>query len=161
MNLEQALETYSEAQKIFGTRMMLIGCGLMTFAVYLHFIEDGRLYDGMKISALIAGLLVVLGGAYYHSYSIRVQKEQMEAFQQNPETFQSNELQRMEKVEKEFPTFQWIFGVILIAAVLLRLFGPNDYWHGVAYSIIILMSLQMILESISKLSIDAYLAALK
>ncbi|MBI1221510.1 MAG: hypothetical protein GC180_02805 [Bacteroidetes bacterium] len=161
MNLEQALDTYCEAQKLFGTRMMLLGCGLMTFAVYLHFVEDGRLYDGMKITALIIGLLMVLGGAFYHSYCIRLQEKQTQLLQEDATRFKSEEVVRMAKVEKEFPIYQWVFGAILIAAVLLRLLGPSSYWHGMAYSILILMTLQMILESISKISIDAYLESLK
>lgn len=156
MDLLQHLETYITAQKGVGMHFVLIGIGLLIIASLSHFFGESPLANGLKIGALICGLLILIGGIGYRITEDRLLGKQTELFHNDMAEFQQVETERMVKVVKEYPVYQMVFGSFIILALLVVWFVKNPFWHGVAFAVIILCTCVMISEAFSQLSIRAY-----
>jgi glucan phosphoethanolaminetransferase (alkaline phosphatase superfamily) len=157
MEILKSLESYTLAQKMVGTSFMIIGVILLLVAISLHiFTNQTTLSNGLKIGSLICGILILVGGFGYKNFSSKTQLKQIEVYKKSKKNFFEQEQVRMEKVEKDYPIYQIFFGAFIVFAVVIVLLTKRPFWHGIAFSVMILFTSVMIIEAFSHKSITDY-----
>ena len=162
MDIVQALETYTIAQKTVATNFIYLGIGLIIFAVAVWVLApSGQLSNGLKYGALVCGILIMIGGFIYSNFSQKILDNGIKAEKENHVQFVEEETIRMEKVEKGFPIYQRVFGVFIAIPLLLILFVNKPMLNGISFAVMILFLFQMIIEAYSHTSIAEYSKFLK
>jgi hypothetical protein len=162
MDIVQALETYTLAQKTVATNFICLGIGLIIFAITVWFLApSGQLSNGLKYGSLVCGILIMIGGYSYSNFSQKILENGIKAEKENHVQFVEKETIRMEKVEKGFPIYQMVFGAFIAIPLLLILFINKPLLNGISFSVMILFLFQMIIEAYSYPSIAEYLKYLK
>ena len=157
MEILKSLEIYTIAQKVVGISFVIIGFGLGSIAVICHYmLETTELSNGLKIGALIGGVFILLGGFGYQNFSAKTALKQIEIHEKSKENFLAQETIRMEKVVKEYPIYQFVFGVFIMLSIGVVLFTKKPLWHGIAFSVMLLFTLVLIVEAFSYKSISNY-----
>jgi hypothetical protein len=157
MDILQSLETYTSAQKWVGINVIILGSILLISAgILTFFVAKSPMAAGMKWGALIAGLLIIVGGVSYLSFNNKIKNEGEALFQKSRTEFVQHELERMEKVDKGFLTFQLVFAAFVIASLIVILFIKASVLKGVAFAVAILFIGQLIIEGFSHSSIVKY-----
>ena len=156
MDIVQALETYTLAQKTVATNFICLGIGLIIFAVAVWVLApSGQLSNGLKYGALVCGIFI------YSNFSQKILDNGIKAEKENHVQFVEEETTRMEKVEKGFPIYQRVFGVFIAIPLLLILFINKPLLNGISFTVMILFLFQMIIEAYSHTSIAEYSKYLK
>lgn len=157
MNLHTSLQNYFSSQKTIATYFILLGCLLLISAGSLYFLDIQNLfYTGLIIGFLIAGILLILMGLLYKSYSTKTFNSAEQKYNVDKAIFLKNETERMRRVHINFSTFQTICMVIIILAIGVIISFQLPFVSGVSLSISVLFVGIMIIEAISKSSIDHY-----
>lgn len=156
MEALQQLEIYITAQKNVAIQFIIIGVVLIVLAVLLYLFGKETLSNGLKIGALICGCFILIGGIAYLNTENKLLKTQTELYQKSPTEFQQIETERMQKVTKDYLVYQIAFGSLIVLSLLVVWFVKNQYWHGIAFSVMLLFVAVMIVEAYSHSSIKAY-----
>lgn len=154
--LEQ-LQVYINAQKNVAHQFMLIGGVLLLAAALFHFLGDSELSMGIRMGALIGGIFIFSGGWAYRNTENKLLETQTNIHQESEAEFFKTEKERMIKVEKDYPVYQYVFGAFILLSLLVIWFVASPYWKGVAFSVAFLFLMVMIVEAFSQNSIQAYL----
>lgn len=154
------LETYIHAQKVVATNSIGLGVLLILLAVLLHFIGNSELSKGLKIGFICLGLFSIGGGYTYQKFSENLFEKQSVLQQQNATQFHQEETVRMEKVAKTFPIYQIVFIVIIVVSLLVIFFTNKGLVQGICFSVVFFFLGNMIIEKLSKTSIDKYIEQL-
>ena len=160
MEVLQQLETYITAQKNVAFQFIMLGAFLIILELLLQFLGKSNLSSGLKIGALICGLFILVGGIAYNSTENKLLQTQTSLYQKSKVEFQQVEIQRMAKVKKDYPIYQMVFGGLIILSLLVVWFAKNPFWHGIAFSAMILFIVIMIIEAYSQRSINLYYQSL-
>jgi hypothetical protein len=162
MEIVQALENYTLAQKTVATNFIYLGIGLIIFLIATWiFAPSGQLSNGLKYGSLVCGILIIIGGFSYNNFSQRILDNGIKAENENHVQFVQNETIRMEKVEKVYPIYQMVFGALIAIPLLLILFVNRPLLNGISFSVMILFLFLMIIEAYSHKSILEYAKYLK
>ena len=162
MDIVQALETYTLAQKTVATNFICLGIGLIIFAIAVWvFAPSGQFSNGLKYGSLVCGILIMIGGFSYSNFSQKILNNGIKAEKENHVQFVEEETIRMEKVEKGFPIYQMVFGAFIAIPLLLILFINKPLLNGISFAVMILFLFQMIIEAYSYTSIAEYSKYLK
>jgi hypothetical protein len=153
--LEQ-LDVYISAQKAIATYMLSFGLILILLAIIIHFAGTNSLFYGFKIGLMVFGLFSSIGGYSYKLTEEKLLESQTALHQVNAQEFHQLEKERMQKVAKNFPVIQFVFVAVIIIALLVILLLNKAFISGVLFSLIIFLLGNMIIESVSKNSIDTY-----
>ncbi len=156
MEIIQEFQAYIASQKAVGTQFILIGIGLLVIAILFHFSGSSQLSSGLKIGAAICGLLIISGGVGYRTTETKLLRSQTALYQKNQSEFKKVETERMQKVVKDYPIYQIIFGSFIILSLLIVWVVKKPFWHGVAFSVMILFIAVIIVEGYSHKSIKSY-----
>ena len=105
---------------------------------------------------LIFGLFSSVGGYGYKKTEDKLQKSQTLLYQENPVEFKQKEKERMAKVVKNFPLIQMIFVAVIAVSLITNLLLNKAFVNGILFSLVIFLVGNMIIESVSKKSIDTY-----
>ena len=149
-------EIYIAAQKNVALQFMLIGGILLSAAACFHFFGKGDLSAGMRNGAAICGIFILVGGIAYLSTENKLLMSGKSSYEENQQEFQSQEKERMQKVIKDYPVYQFAFGGIIILSLLIVWFFDNPFWHGVSFSVILFSIGVMIIEAFSHQSIKPH-----
>ena len=153
--LEQ-LEIYIDAQKTIANYMLAFGFIMLLLAILIHFLGSDALLLGLKIGLVVFGLFSSVGGYGYKMTEEKLLKSQTLLYQVNTEEFHQKEKERMEKVVKYFPLIQIVFVTIVIISLVTNLFLDKAIIKGILFSIVVFSVGNMIIESVSKKSVDTY-----
>ncbi|MCR9014439.1 hypothetical protein [Aquiflexum gelatinilyticum] len=153
--LEQ-LEIYISAQKTIGNYMLALGLIMVLVAILMHFSTTDSLFYGLKIGLLVFGFFSLIGGYSYKLTEDKLLKSQTSIYQANANKFNQVEKERMQKVVKNFPVIQFVFAVLIIAALVTNLLFDKPFLNGILFALVVFLVGNMIIESISKQSISAY-----
>lgn len=152
----EQLEIYINAQKTIANYMLAFGLIMLLLAVLIHFSDSNTLFYGLKIGLVILGLFSSIGGYGYKITEEKLLKSQTLLYQENPDEFNQKEKERMAKVVKNFPLTQMIFVAIIVVSLITNLFLNKAFVNGILFSLVIFLVGNMIIESVSKKSIDIY-----
>ncbi len=153
--LEQ-LEIYINAQKTIANYMLAFGFIMLFLAVLTHFSSSNTLIVGLKIGLLVFGLISAASGFGYKKTEEKLLKSQTLLYQENAADFNLKEKERMAKVVKNFPFIQITFVAIILVALVINLFFHKAILNGLLFALVIFLVGNMIIESVSKSSIDTY-----
>ncbi len=150
------LEMYISAQKTIGTYSMVLGGFMMMLAVLFHFADANPLFNGLKIGMLVVGLITLASGYGYRKAEEKILREQTALYQESPSQFHQMEKARMEKVVRNIPTYLMGFIAVIIVLLVVIVFTGNSFVHGILFSVIFFALGSMIIEKVSKTSIETY-----
>lgn len=153
--LEQ-LEIYINAQKTIGNYMVAFGLILFLLAVVFHFGGSNSLFFGLKVGLLIRGLFSTVSGFGYKMVEDKLLKTQAALYHINPSEFHNLEKERMQKVVKNHLRIQIILVAICSIELIIGLVLKNELVSGLLYSLAILSIGNLIIDRVSKTSIDRY-----
>lgn len=157
----EALENYTAAQKTVGTRFIFIGIILLIIAIVIWFgVEKTNFYDGLKTGSFICGIIILLGGAAYYNFSQTTHKKIVDIHSESKTEYLTTEKLRMTKVAKDYPIYQLVFSGFIVASLVIIFLLNQAFWSGVACAVILQFIGVLIVEYISKTSIDSYNAFL-
>ncbi len=150
------LEVYIQAQKIIGNYSMIMGVFFVLLAVLLHYFGVNTLFSGLKIGLFVLGIISCTSGYAYKVTEEKLLKSQTELYQKKPDEFNKVEKERMAKVVKNFPNIQYAFIAVIALSLLIIFFTSNSILKGILISVVMLLTGNLIIEKVSKKSIDAY-----
>lgn len=150
------LELYISAQKTIANYMMGFGVIMVLLAIMFHFAGVNSLFYGLKIGCLIFGLFSISSGYAYKLTEEKLLVKQTKLYNENPAEFKIIEKERMQKVVKSFPRIQMVFVAIIIISLIVVLFTKNNFVIGLVFSLVVLLLGNIIIEKVSKTSIDSY-----
>ncbi len=157
MNILQSLEAYTNAQKGLGTNFIILGVFLLIIsAVFAFFVSKSQMATGLKCGALVAGVFIILGGFTYRNFSEKTKNDAITIYEKDATEFVQFEHERMEKVDKGFLTYQIVFAVFVLAALIVIVFIKSPLAKGIAFAIAILFIGQLLIEGFSHKSIREY-----
>lgn len=149
-------QIYIDAQKAVGIQFILVGAGIVIVSALAHFLGSSELTSGLKVGALAAGLFISISGYAYRETEIKLLHSQTLLFNKDHIAFRLTETKRMEKVLKDYPIYQIVFGSFIVIALIFILSTTYSFWCGIALSIILLSTGVMIVEAYSHHSIKHY-----
>lgn len=152
----EQLEIYVSSQKTIANYMLAFGLIMHLLAVLIHFYASNPLFFGLKIGLVIFGLFSSIGGYGYKITEEKLLKSQTLLYQENTVGFKQKENERMAKVVKNALLIQMIFVAIIAVSLITNLFLNKAFVNGILFSLVIFLVGNMIIESVSKKSIDAY-----
>lgn len=153
----EALENYTIAQKAVGTRFILIGIILLIIAGVVWFgLETTDFHNGLKIGSLVCGIMILIGGISYFNFSQTTHEKIVKIHQGSESEFIQTEKERMAKVAKDYPIYQMVFLGFIVASLIVIFVINQPFWSGVACAVILQFVSVLIVEYISKSSIDLY-----
>jgi hypothetical protein len=136
---------------------LILGIFLLVIAAVskLYSSEDA-FYRGLFSGSLTTGFLIMLGGFFYRNFNDKLFISVESNYKKDKAIFLNNETNRMEKVLDDFSSFQIIFTIIIILAIGVVISFKIPYISGICLAISILLIVIMLIEAISKSSIDNY-----
>ena len=150
MNHLTSLENYTASQKIVGLRFIYLGVGLFVLGGIAYFISlDETLTDGIVVSSIVGGLLILVGGIGYFNFSKKTHQTQAALYQKDRQAFVKVEQARMAQVVKDYPKYQVFFATFIVVGLVVVLLVPSTFWKGAAIPIIILFGVVMVIEMVS------------
>lgn len=157
MNPYNSLQNYFSSQKTIATYFILFGVLLLFSAGIFHFLDiQISFYRGLFLGCLLAGILLISMGFLYKNFSIKNFNSAEQKYNADKAVFLKNETERMRKLLINFSTFQMICMIIIILAIGVIISFQIPFLTGVSLAISILFVGIMIIEAISKSSIDHY-----
>lgn len=157
MNILDALDAYMSAQKSVGSNFIWLGFLLFGIAAFSWSVAPrGSLLNGLLWGAVICGILLIGGGFGYRSFCVKIQAQLIQTFEQDKKQFIQTEKQRMGKVAKDYPIYQYSFAACLLIALAVVLFLDRPFASGVSFAVMINFTGVLIFEAFSKFSIDRY-----
>jgi len=149
-------QIYIDAQKWVGVQFMLLGAGLVIISGLALFLGNSELANGLKVGAIISGLFISISGYAYRNTEIKLLNSQTRFFNKDHVASRLTETKRMEKVLKDYPIYQIVFGAFIVIALIIILSANYSFWCGIALSIILLSTGVIIVEAHSHHSIKHY-----
>jgi len=157
MNPFKSLQDYISAQKTIGFYFILLGVILLIIAAFSNFYDSEKPFlRGLFLGGGIAGVLIIIGGIFYRSFSSKLFITVESEYKKDKAIFLKNETKRMEKVLYNFSSFQTVFTIIIILAIGVIISFMIPFVSGVCLAISLLFIGIMIIEAISKISINIY-----
>lgn len=152
----EQFEIYISAQKTIANYMLALGLIMVFVAILIHFTGINSLFSGLKIGLLVLGLFSLVGGYSYKLTEEKLLKSQTALYQDSPQEFSQLEKNRMLKVVKNFPVIQFVFVGLIITSLIVTLFLDKPFVNGILFSLVIFLVGNMVIEGVSKNSIDTY-----
>ncbi|TXD94086.1 hypothetical protein [Gillisia hiemivivida] len=157
MNPFKSFQNYIAAQKSISFYFLFLGIFLLVIAAVSNlYSPEDAFYGGLFIGSLTTGLLIMLGGFFYRNFNDKLFISVESNYKKDKAIFLNNETNRMEKVLDDFSSFQIIFTIIIILAIGVIISFKIPYISGICIAISILLIGILLIEAISKYSIDHY-----
>lgn len=157
MKLDQSLQHYFSSQKVIATYFILFGSLFLISAGIFYFLDfQQTLYTGIYMGSLFAGTLLIGIGFLYKNFNVKTFTAATQIFKLDKAGFLKHETERMRRAHINFSTFQTICMIIIILAIGVIISFQLPFVSGVSLSISVLFVGIMIIEAISKSSIDHY-----
>lgn len=147
------IEKYFLAEKQAALIVLIIGAIAVLLALIFFFAFRTSLFKGAAVPLLALGILECIVGYTIHKKSDADRVRIVYAFDMNPQQLKSEELPRMQEVNKKFGTYQaFEIGLVVIGIVLLIMYrGQTErtFWVGLGLGLIIQGILLFGMETIS------------
>lgn len=155
MSFLESLALYTASQKIVAYGF--ISCGIVlllsSLAVFILSPLAPTLWQGVRMGALVFGLMILLGGIGYLNFSGKIHNQIESEYKSSPATTLVAESERMNKVGSDFKIYQIVFSGIVIISLVAILFA-KPFWAGFAFPAAFLFVSVLLIEAHSKYSID-------
>lgn len=164
------IEKYFLSEKQAALMVLIIGAIAILLGLIFLFALRTSLFKGAAVPLLVLGLLECIVGYAIHKRSDADRVRLVYAYDMNPQQLKSEELPRMQEVNRKFVIYQAVeIGLVVIGIALLILYRgqtERSFWVGLGLSLIIQGVLLFGMETISTQrakeytrKLSAYLAA--
>jgi hypothetical protein len=154
-------DVYIAAQKATGMQFAIFGGLLLTAAIILHFSQLNPITQGLRNGFFVISLLLFGSGIGFIMNQTKLMETKTETYKASSGEFKTQEIERMQEVNKSVPTIVKSLCAVLIIVLLVLIFvSIPPLWKGVIFSVLIYLLGLLILESISYLSVKNYLESL-
>ena len=135
------IEKYFIAEKSGSLIFIIIGVAAILLAAVFFFILKTNAYKGMALPLLILACIQVSVGYTVYKRSDADRKRIAYAYDLNPAELKNKEIPRMEKVNRNFVFYRWIWIALIITGLLLIFFFRSNpdklFWSGVGIGLAI------------------------
>ncbi len=135
------IEKYFIAEKTESFTMIIIGVVAIILAVIFFFYLKTNWYKGFAIPFIIIGLLHLTAGYTMYKSCDERRKQNVYAYDMNPDQLKNSELPRMEKVRNNLKTFKALEVVLLLLGIGLFFYFrhniDNTFWAGLGVALAI------------------------
>lgn len=163
MNDFNFIHDYFTEEKIASFFFIIIGSISIVLAFIFLFIIQYSFFKGLAIPFLFIGCIQVLLGTIT---VLRAPKDMIRVEQQlnqEPQKIITEELSRMEKIQKNFRIYKWIeITLLILGLILFCLFykSAQSFWKGLGMGLIIQAGTLLTLDLIAEKRADTYVARL-
>ena len=163
MNDLNFIHAYFTEEKIESFFFIILGSiGIIVAFIFL-FIIQYSFFNGFAIPLLLIGCVQVLVGTIV-VYRVPKDISRVEQyFRSEPQKIKTEELPRMEKVQKNFEIYKWVEILLIITGfVLFFIFynSPQTFWKGVGLGLLIQAAVMLSLDLVAKKRADTYMNTL-
>lgn len=157
MNFVESLALYSDAQRVVAYGFIICGIVLLASAALTALMSPNtsQLWQGLKVGALVFGLLITVGGLGYHQFSTKIEEQVAGDLEAKAQAAIAAENVRMQIVLSDYQVYQYVFAGIAVLALSTIVFG-SSFWAGVSYPVAFLFLTILLIEAHSKQSIDEH-----
>lgn len=154
MNIIESLELYTASQKMLAYRFLAIGIVLALCFLIITLVSslEGPLWSGLKIGSVVCAGLIAGFAVVYINFTNNTHDGLLERHAADTTSMLSFEIERMEKIVREFPIYQSFFAAMVLTGLGLLLFA-SLFWQGVGFSILAMHATMMYFELHSKVAI--------
>jgi len=161
MSFHEVMQTYFRGEKLEALFFILpVGVLLITLGVVALKAERGGYAWGIAVPSLIFGLVLIGTGIGVGMRTSGQVAELEQSFTKTPASMVKKELPRMQKVNANFRTTFYMFGVL--AAVGLALHYLNAGWgRGLGAVLILVGAIGLLVDGFAERRAEPYTAALE
>lgn len=147
------IERYFLAEKQAGLLVLIIGVIAILIGLVFFFVFKSPLFRGAAIPLVALGLLECIVGNSIHKKSDDDRVRLVYAYDMNPQLLKTDELPRMQTVNKKFGIYQSVeIGLAVLGIILMICFSGEahrSFWVGFGLTLIIQSVLLFGLETIA------------
>jgi uncharacterized membrane protein len=135
------IEKYFTAEKSESLLFLIIGIIAILLSVAFFFFLKGAIYKGAAWPLILIGLIQVVVGTTVYTRSDQQRIDIVYKYDMNPAELKTNELPRMQAVNRSFVIYRWVeIALLLTGLILLVLFRTQPgkvFWFGLGISLAI------------------------
>lgn len=158
----QAMQIYFQGEKIEALIFILpIGLLSLVFGVWLLIDNANSFTRGVSIPFILMGLLMgTVGGIV--GYRTPGQVASLEqSLELNAKEAIQIEMERMTKVNKAWPVYLFIWGIMGLIGLGLRFLAPSDFLQGIGISMVFFAGVALLVDGFAERRTHPYLAAIE
>lgn len=133
------IEKYFVAEKSESLIFLIIGILAIVLSIIFFFSLKTNFYKGAAIPLLVVGIIQVIVGYTVYSRSDEQRISNVYAYDMNPGKLKTEELPRMQAVNKRFNLYRWIEIILLVTGLVLILIHKNEitknFWAGFGFTL--------------------------
>lgn len=164
------IERYFLAEKQAGLLVLIIGIIAVLIGIVFFFVFKGNLFKGAAVPLLALGLLECIVGNAIYKRSDADRVRIVYAYDMNPTLLKTDELPRMQTVNKSFRIYQGVeFGLAVLGIIVMIYYrgeASRSFWVGLGLTLVIQAVLLFGMETVATRrakeytrKLSAYLAA--
>lgn len=159
------IEKYFVAEKQAGLVLFLIGIVALALAVVCFFVLKTNFYKGAAIPLLLIGVLQFFLGISHYRRSDEERKQNVYAYDMNPQELKARELPRMQGALRSIAVFKWGAAVLVLAGIALvlvyRSHPDKALWVGLGAGLAIQALIMFVAEYLAAGKAQHYLQQLE
>lgn len=159
------IEKYFVAEKQAGLVLFVIGIAALVLAALCFFVLRTNFYKGAAIPLMLIGTLQLFLGFSHYRKSDEERKQNVYAYDMNPQELKARELPRMQGAVKSIAVFKWGAAVlVLIGAVLVMLYRSHPdktLWVGLGAALAMQALIMYVAEYMAEGKAQQYLQQLE
>lgn len=162
MRLLEAIATYFEGEKIEALVFILpLGLASLVFGSWLVSERASAFGRGVAIPFLVMGLVMTVVGGIV-GFRTPAQVARLEAsLEAAPEPARREELARMEKVNRAWPIYLFVWAALGVVGLLLRFATRGDFTQGLGIALVFFSGVGLLVDGFAERRARPYTAALE
>ncbi|MFI5156339.1 MAG: hypothetical protein ACHQEM_09140 [Chitinophagales bacterium] len=135
------IEKYFIAEKNESLLFLVLGVLAISLSIFFYSYLKTNFYKGAAAPLLLIGLIQAVAGYAVYARSDQQRIEMVYAYDMNPGKLKSEEVPRMNKVNRDFVIYRWVeIGLLAIGIMLIFLNRSNpkgSFWLGLGITLAI------------------------
>lgn len=135
------IEKYFLAEKQESILFIFVGIVAVVLAGLFFFLSRSSFYKGAALPLLLLGILQLSAGITVYKRSDDDRVRNVYAYDMNPGQLKSEELPRMQKVNRNFVVYRWLEILLLLAGIGLLVYfrskPAGQFWFGLGLTLAI------------------------
>jgi membrane-bound ClpP family serine protease len=144
------ITNYFNTEKAESLVFFIIGIAAIVTAVFFYFIPISSFFEGCVIPLLVVGLIQAVVGFSVFRRSDSDKQRVQHFFDKEPHRLKTDEIPRMNKVNRNFVIYRWIELALFVAGMILSMVnGTNpgrSYWYGFGIALSLQSALMLVAD---------------
>ena len=162
MSFLDVLHTYFRGEKIEALAFILpIGLALLAFGLVILKVERNGFTWGAAVPSILFGLVLIGTGIGVGRRTSGQVAELTRSFEEAPAIMVQTELPRMHKVNANFRTTFWAFGMLVVLGLILLYLVRAEWAQGLGSALILAGAIGLLIDGFAERRAVPYTAALE